>query len=278
MKPRRLLPPLQLAWLNELGADTHWLSVRKSSAAPVAAGDARPAVAGPAVEAPELPADRVALRTHPPVPRHGGSGLATDVSPVPSPATADLDALAQAISVCTRCPLHAQRTQAVPGTGVRVKPLYFIVGEQPGIEDDACGQPFQGDSGSLLRAMMAAARLPDAESAYLTTVVKCRAVGGRAPGADEIAACLPYLHREIALVRPRWILALGKTAAQVVLGSSRDLDALRGGPHAWAGPDGMNVPVWVTHHPSSLLVRSAGKLEAWRDLAGLAQAVRAAGI
>ena len=275
MKPGRLLPPLQLAWLNEMGVDTHWLAAEEHSAAPAVAPASAPVVA-PALALASASASASASAPAP--------AVAGETRPVPAgpaepalPATTDLDALARAVEVCTRCPLHAQRTRAVPGVGVRMKPLYFIVGEQPGIEDDASGQPFQGDSGSLLRAMMAAARLPEAESAYLTNVVKCRAVGGRAPSAEEIAACRPYLYREIALVQPRWILALGKTAAQAILGSSHDLDALRGGPHVWAGPDGMTIPVWVTHHPSSLLVRSAGKPEAWRDLASLAQAVRAAG-
>ncbi|TAN30204.1 MAG: uracil-DNA glycosylase [Castellaniella sp.] len=267
MTPRRLLPP-QLAWLNEMGADTHWLTARELSVQP-------PSVRPPSVLQP--PVQPPVLRPSVPQPRRADG--ATQAPPVeaPSLATVDLDALAQAVGTCTRCPLHAQRTQAVPGAGVRVKPLYFIVGEQPGIEDDASGQPFQGDAGNLLRAMMVAARLPEAESAYLTNVVKCRALGGRAPSAEEIAACLPYLHREIMLVRPRWILALGKTAAQAILGVSGDMDALRGGPHAWTAPDGTRIPVWVTHHPSSLLVRSTGKPEAWRDLAALAQAIRTAG-
>lgn len=268
MRPRHLLPPVQLAWLNEMGADTHWLAAQEPS-------ESRRPVPQRTVAQPPEPQRTV---PQPPVPQLRRADRAPLAPPadLPSLATADLDALGQAVGICTRCPLHAQRTQAVPGAGVRVKPLYFIVGEQPGIEDDASGQPFQGDSGNLLRVMMAAARLPEAESVYLTNIVKCRVVGGRAPSAEEIAACLPYLHREIALVQPRWILALGKTAAQAILGVSDDLDVLRGGPHAWSGPDGTAIPIWVTHHPSSLLVRSAGKPEAWRDLVALAQAVRAA--
>jgi DNA polymerase len=279
MKPRALLSPLQLAWLAELGADTHWLNARESSGPPPVGNGAPPgALPGTGADPQTGPALPRALQARPPVSR----APVPDRAPAAASgeratlAAADLDALSQAVQVCTRCPLHAQRSRAVPGAGVRSHPLYFIVGEQPGIEDDASGMPFQGDPGTLLQAMMAAARLPEVDSAYLTNVVKCRAVGGQVPDAGEIAACLPYLHQEIARVRPRWILALGKTAAQAILGSTRELDALRGGPHTWSGPDGHTVPVWVTHHPASLLVRSAGKPEAWRDMVAFGQAVRAA--
>ena len=172
-------------------------------------------------------------------------------------------------------PLVPGATQAVPGEGPEGDAI-AIVGEQPGIEDDASGRPFQGDQGRLLAAMLAAARLPQGESAYLTHVVKCRAVGGREPSAQDIAACLPWLRRQIALLRPRWILALGRVAAQAVIGTDADLDALRGGPHRHVPGQGEPIPVWVTHPPASLLVRSAWKAEAWRDLAGLAAAVREA--
>ncbi len=164
---------------------------------------------------------------------------------------------------------------AVPGGGQRDHPVYCVVGGQPGLEDTASGTPFQGDQGRLLRAILAAARLPQADSLYLTTVVKHRAAGGREPDAGEIAAALPALQRELAEVRPRWILALGRVAARALLGDDTDFEALRGTAQMWHGPQGESVPVWVTHHPSSLLVRSADKPAAWRDLVLLAQRVRA---
>lgn len=284
MKARRvLLRPGQAAWLAEIGVDTHWLGVTPvrtpDGAAPGAAAgglakvvsDAVPA--GKSEEAPGELADRApaAARIAPSAePRGAGresAVAATDCH--------DLAALAAAVQACRRCALHGQRTHAVPGAGVAQHPRYFIVGEQPGIEDDARGQPFQGDQGLLLDAMLAAVRLPQADSAWRTHVVKCRAVGGKEPADHEIASCLAWLHREIELLQPQWILALGRVAARAVLGSSADLDALRGGPHRYVSPQGREIPVWVTHQPASLLVRSDRKAEAWRDLLALAQAVRA---
>ncbi|MBB6084413.1 uracil-DNA glycosylase [Castellaniella defragrans] len=301
MTPRVPLRPGQLAWLAEIGLDTHWLAERP---APAPAGTG--AVDADAVDADAVDADAVdagtvnadaavetAARTgagfrapSPPVPAPGPTrvrapaGLAVPPAPAADAAAPadcpDLAALDAAVSACRRCERHGQRVRAVPGAGEAVRPYYLIVGEQPGIEDDASGRPFQGDQGRLLAAMLAAARLPQGESAYLTHVVKCRAVGGREPSAQDIAACLPWLRRQIALLRPRWILALGRVAAQAVIGTDADLDALRGGPHRHVPGQGEPIPVWVTHPPSSLLVRSAWKAEAWRDLAGLAAAVREA--
>ncbi|MGB6243133.1 MAG: uracil-DNA glycosylase, partial [Castellaniella sp.] len=195
---------------------------------------------------------------------------------VPMVQGADLDALAGFIQACQQCARHEQRLRAVPGAGRTERPYYLIVAEQPGIDDEVAGQPFQGDSGRLLAAMLTAARLPNADERYGTYVMKCRAPGGHEPDPAEIAACRPYLHREIDLLRPRWILALGRVAAQAVLGGSADLEALRGASHPYQPANGPAIPVWVTHQPASLLVRSALKAEAWRDLVGLAQAVRAA--
>ena len=271
MKPQRLVSPLQRAWLDELGVDTYWLATaRRAEAAGVVplsvAGAAAPAtqVSEPAVQTPEQAA--TPSLSSPSVPERL---QAPDV-------IEGAQALAQAVQACLQPVAGGNRGLAVPGHGQWVRPQYFIVGEQPGVEDEAVGRPFQGDPGRLLQAMLGAARLPQIEEAYFTTLVKCRLAGGRAPLPEEIAACLPYLQQEIAQVRPRWILALGAVAAQAVLQSTDGLDALRGRPQVWRGAEGMEIPVWVTHHPSSLLVRSAGKLQAWRDLVALAQAVAAA--
>ncbi|MDY0308423.1 MAG: uracil-DNA glycosylase [Castellaniella sp.] len=275
MTARVLLRPGQAAWLAEIGLDTHWLATRpdpapaSSALAPVAeppapGSDAVAASAG--LVRVRAPAGLVA----PPVPASSDPAAA-----VAAPADClDLSVLDAAVAACARCGRQAQRVRAVPGTGQVVRPHYLIVGEQPGIEDDADGQPFQGDQGRLLAAMLAAARLPQGDSTYLTYVVKCRAVGGREPSPEDVAACLPWLRQQIALLQPHWILALGRVAAQAVTGANGDLDALRGGPHQYVPDQGEPIPVWVTHQPSSLLVRSAWKAEAWRDLAGLAQAAR----
>ena len=268
MKPRALLRPGQLAWLAEIGLDTHWLAERPASDGACVSPAARAESGDPAGPAPGL------VRVRAP------AGLVAPQAPAPAPGAGapadcpDLQALGQAVSACSRCERHAHRALAVSGSGTAGQPYYLIVGEQPGIEDDASGQPFQGDQGRLLAAMLAAARLPHADSAYLTYAVKCRAVGGREPPPADVAACLPWLQQQIALLQPRWILALGRVAARAVIGSDADLDELRGGPHRYVPDQGEPIPVWVTHQPSSLLVRSAWKAEAWRDLAGLAQAVR----
>lgn len=300
MKPR--LHPAQAAWLAEIGLDLHWLDVRPI--APAAGGAPQPAaeqggariVRDGTADRPSAPAAPLAVggsaqaATAAPQPVAGASvrpathppGPSADLAPTPAIAPglplrdADLAALAGMADACRQCARHQQRLRAVPGAGQADHPYYLIVAEQPGIDDEVAGQPFQGDSGRLLSAMLAAVRLPQADSRYGTYVMKCRALGGREPDAAEIAACAPYLHREIALLQPRWILALGRVAAQAVLGDAADLDALRGAAQRYRQEDGREIPVWVTHQPASLLVRSALKAEAWRDLAGLAQAVRAA--
>lgn len=272
MKPR--LHPIQAAWLGEIGVDLHGFDIRSAADLPrratAAAGDRlrADAAAGPVAEntvtnagmRPDVAAGQSVA---------GDAAVRVDCLP-------DLASLALAVQDCRRCVRHEQRIRAVPGAGSAPHPQYLVVGEQPGIGDEVGGLPFQGDAGRLLEAMLAAVRLPQAQSIHHTYAVKCRAAVGREPDATEVAACLPHLHREIALLRPRWILALGRVAAQAVLGVQSDLDALRGGPHRYTLDAQHEIPVWVTHQPASLLVRSTLKAEAWRDLVGLAQAVRAA--
>ncbi|MFT0534070.1 uracil-DNA glycosylase [Castellaniella hirudinis] len=288
----------QAAWLAEIGVDLHWLDVQSEAAAAPAAGraaaaaEARPAAPASPPPGPSsaiAPADAAAMKSllgrlkQPagPVPSVGRPGVA-DQPPArpldeePAAGRADIASLAARIQACQSCPRHQQRLRAVPGAGQADHPDYLIVAEQPGIDDEVAGMPFQGDAGRLLDAMLAAVRLPRAASRYATYVVKCRALGGQQPGPEDIAACLPYLQREIALVRPRWILALGQVAARAVLGERADFDAARGIAQSCRLADGTEIPVWVTHQPASMLVRGALKPQAWRDLAAWAQAVRAA--
>lgn len=272
MKPR--LRPAQAAWLAEIGLDLHWVKIQPVAAPEPAQDPAAPAPAvtmrsrAPAIQtpAPNSPTGRLPARPSPP----------SVVAPQPPLVLdhADLAALAETVGRCQQCVRHQHRLRAVPGAGQAERPYYLIVAEQPGIDDEVAGQPFQGDSGRLLNAMLSAVRLPHAEARYGTYVMKCRAPGGHEPDPAEIAACVPYLRREIALLQPHWIVALGRVAAQAVLGGESDLSALRGGPHHYQAEGGPAIPVWVTHQPASLLVRSGLKAEAWRDLAGLAQAVR----
>ncbi|CAM5780347.1 uracil-DNA glycosylase [Castellaniella caeni] len=296
MKPQ--VRAIQAAWLAEIGVDVHWLDTAPASGTSAGHGGQRHQVVrdidgrhdaqdsgggqdpGGVQDSPGALTPRDAALAAAGV---AVSRVAPAKAPEPAPGPtvraadlADLPAVTAAVQACRQCPRHEHRIRAVPGAGVTQQPFYLVVGEQPSIADEVAGQPFQGDAGRLLAAMLASVRLPHLDSVYSTYVVKCRALTAREPDAEEIAACVPYLRREIELLQPRWILALGRVAAQAVLGGEAGLDVLHGGPHAYAAGNGRSIPVWVTHQPASLLVRSSLKAEAWRDLVGLAQAVRAA--
>lgn len=256
---RAPLNAVQLAWLAELGVDAQWLSTFAPPKSPPSAASAQsipptPAIAASAPSAPASPTPAAS----PPRVREDMPG--------------DLAALHQRILDCQQCDLHIHRTRAVPGAGRMQSPEYLIVGEMPGVADDTSGEPFDGQAGVLLRAMLAGAHLPQADSAYLTNVLKCRPPGGRAAKVAEVAACLPYLHQQIELLRPRHIVALGRIAAQALLATRTSLDELRQQRQSYALRDGTVIPVWVTHHPASLLLRPAHKAQAWRDLLALSRA------
>lgn len=172
----------------------------------------------------------------------------------------DWDALEQAIHACTACPLHAHRTQAVPGVGDRQADWLFV-GEGPGAEEDQRGEPFVGQAGKLLDAMLASIGLSRGNNVYITNAVKCRPPGNRSPEAAEIAACQPYLERQIALIQPRIIVALGRPAAQSLLGHELKINAARGRLFDHAG-----IPVVVTYHPAYLLRNPHDKAKVWEDL------------
>lgn len=179
-------------------------------------------------------------------------------------AALDWAGLEAAIRACTRCKLAGTRTQAVPGVGDR-KPIWFVLGEGPGEQEDQKGEPFVGPAGRLLDAMLAAVGKRRGEGVYITNVVKCRPPGNRNPEPDEITACRPWLERQLALAAPRLILAVGKFAAQTALGREDTVAGLRarGGPCVLPGS---TAPVAVTYHPSYLLRTPADKAKAWEDL------------
>ncbi|HRP97390.1 MAG TPA: uracil-DNA glycosylase [Rhodocyclaceae bacterium] len=175
-------------------------------------------------------------------------------------AALDWDALEADIRACTACRLCEQRKQAVPGVGDRQADWMFV-GEGPGAEEDRRGEPFVGPAGKLLDAMLAAIGLERGEGVYIANAVKCRPPFNRTPAADEIAACLPYLERQIELIRPRVLVALGRPAAQALLGTDVRINAARGQVFAHRG-----IPVVVTYHPAYLLRNQADKGKAWQDL------------
>ena len=179
------------------------------------------------------------------------------------------DALEARVSACIACALHSGRTRTVFGVGDR-KADWLIVGEAPGAEEDRRGEPFVGRAGKLLDAMLAALGQQRTQ-VYIANVVKCRPPENRNPQADEASCCAPYLDRQVELLEPRIILAVGKIAAQRLLGSDAPVGRLRGTVHRY-GPSA--IPLVVTWHPAYLLRRPEAKAEAWRDLVLAAGAAR----
>ncbi|HEY6095399.1 MAG TPA: uracil-DNA glycosylase [Gallionellaceae bacterium] len=168
--------------------------------------------------------------------------------------------LKERVRDCQICRLRGGCTQTVFGVGDE-KARWLFVGEGPGADEDAQGEPFVGQAGKLLDNMLMAIRLKRGSDVYIANVVKCRPPGNRTPDADEVAACLPYLQRQIELIQPGIIVALGKTAANALLGEDVTLGSLRGKLHEYRG-----IPLVVTYHPAYLLRTPADKAKAWQDL------------
>ncbi|MDS1140909.1 uracil-DNA glycosylase [Pusillimonas sp. SM2304] len=271
------LSTLQKAWLQEIGLDRRMLAYYASQPA---ADPAEPADGATDVQAKTCPAPAArAGHAQRPAGLQRVSKVLAQASPPAAPAPAlapqapsgqavpqDWESLEAHIAQCQSCGLHAGRSHAVFGAGVAQAPDWMIIGEAPGSYDDRAGLPFQGKAGVLLQAMLAAIQVTDESPVFMTNLIKCRPLGNRTPKPDEIAACLPYLRRQIALLAPRRILALGALAAQAVLDSTADLEALRGTVHAIASEAGQSIPVVVTYHPAALLLRPQHKPDAWQDL------------
>jgi len=174
--------------------------------------------------------------------------------------TLDWAELKARVKGCTACKLRAGCTQTVFGVGDE-KANWLFVGEGPGADEDAQGEPFVGQAGKLLDNMLAAIKLKRGSNVYIANIVKCRPPNNRTPEPDEIATCLPYLQRQIALIQPKLIVALGKTAATALLGKESTLGSLRGKLHEYQGS-----PLLVTYHPAYLLRSPHEKARAWEDL------------
>ena len=216
-----------------------------------------PAEAAPPTSPP--PVGESAAAVPPPSPSAGDS--AAQDSPAPAAPPPELEALRSAVAACTACPLHAGRRQTVFGVG-NPNADWMFVGEGPGEEEDRRGEPFVGRAGKLLDNMMRAMGL-DRDTVYIANIVKCRPPGNRNPSLEEASACIRYLHRQIELIAPRLIVALGAVAAQRLLDTDQPVGALRG---ALKHAERLSCPVLVTYHPAYLLRSPGQKRKAWDDL------------
>jgi len=160
---------------------------------------------------------------------------------------------------CRKCELHRDRTHAVPGEGPADAKL-VVVGEGPGKTEDETGRPFVGRAGELLTDILSAIDLPR-EHVFICNVVKCRPPNNRKPLPTEIESCVPYLHRQLAILRPAVILAMGGTAAETLLNTRQSLGSLRGKVHEFRG-----IPLVVTYHPAALLRNPHWKKPTWDDV------------
>jgi len=210
-----------------------------------------PAAPEPAANAPSsvLPAPGISF--DPP----SGDLFAAD----PVQQTRTLADIAALVAECTKCKLCESRTNTVPGEGPTDARL-VVVGEGPGRTEDETGRPFVGKAGELLTKILGAIDFPR-EQVFICNVVKCRPPENRLPQYDEIAACVPYLHRQIDLLKPAVILAMGGTAAQTLLNTKQSLGALRNQVHRFRG-----IPVIVTYHPAALLRNPNWKRPTWDDV------------
>lgn len=291
--------PLQRLWLRELGMERLWLrpapqpvaapapqvvvSKTDSPAAEqagvaVAPAPARDAIAAPPPAAAQSPAQASAARAASPAP-----GLRNGPPPKPAPKVeaeeaapavipvaervrnANLDELREQVLACTACGLCNGRRHAVFGHGGQPT-RWLVVGEAPGEQEDRQGQPFVGRSGQLLDAMLSAVGMSRERDVFIANVIKCRPPGNRNPKPEEIAACSPYLMRQIALLKPERILVLGRFAAQTLLGTDATIGSLRGRVHQMKTEEGREIPVVVSYHPAYLLRSPAEKARAWQDL------------
>jgi uracil-DNA glycosylase len=196
-----------------------------------------------------------------PAPAAAQSSVAPAPAGAQSPAaTASWEELREQVAQCRACGLCKQRKQAVFGVGAQAGPWLFV-GEGPGADEDEQGEPFVGQAGKLLDNMLAAIGCRRGQDSYIANVVKCRPPGNRTPTAEEAAACAPFLDRQIDLVAPKLIVALGKSAIVRLLQTDAAVASLRGRVHRYRG-----IPVVVTYHPAYLLRSLPEKAKAWEDL------------
>jgi len=269
-----LLDARQRAMLAEMGVKV-WAP--KPVAAPAVVADAHPAAAPAAPPVPAAPPARAPIAASPAPVREPAPRALPPAAPLASPVavtalgprtagidTMDWPALQAAVAGCEACGLCRSRKNTVFGTG-DTQADWMIVGEAPGENEDLQGEPFVGVAGQLLDNMLRAIGRSrtgsGAQAAYIANVLKCRPPANRNPLPEEVVQCEPYLARQVALVRPKIILAMGRFAVQSLLQSNEPIGKLRGQVHRYQG-----VPVIVTYHPAYLLRTPADKAKAWADL------------
>ncbi len=195
---------------------------------------------------------------------------ATEVAAMP------LAELESTVAACQNCDLHRDRTRTVFGTG-DAQARCMIIGEAPGAEEDRTGEPFVGRAGQLLNAMLHAIGI-SREAVYIANIIKCRPPKNRDPNADEMLACSAYLSRQIALVKPRVIVAVGRVAAQHLAGSTLAIGRMRGQSYFYENSDnGAKIPIVVTYHPAYLLRSPLEKRKSWEDLRRVRQLLESDG-
>ncbi|MDR2965745.1 MAG: uracil-DNA glycosylase [Treponema sp.] len=176
----------------------------------------------------------------------------------------NLDHIIGEIRSCTGCGLHTKRINAAPGEGCPT-PLVMVIGEGPGQEEDEQGRPFVGKAGQLLDKMLASIGLSRNENTFIANVIKCRPPNNRDPLPEETSACANFLKRQILLLKPKYILAAGRVAAQTLLKTNEAIGKLRGKFYDYK-IDSFTIPLLATYHPSALLRDESYKRPAWEDL------------
>lgn len=298
--------PLQRIWLREIGMERLWLRPAAAPSRPAVEPQVLVSkiispdfVQVPAIKAPPVPQlaeTAVSVAVAPAAaaaavvePAAGRPGIPTSIlnrsgpPPRPVPKAADeapppppvpvaeairnstLDEMRDQVVACAACGLCKGRRNAVFGHGGQPT-RWLVVGEAPGEQEDRQGQPFVGRSGQLLDAMLSSVAMSRERDVFITNVIKCRPPGNRNPKPEEIAACSPYLMRQIALLKPERILVLGRFAAQTLLGTDATIGSLRGRIHQLKTDAGLEIPVVVSYHPAYLLRSPSEKARAWQDL------------
>lgn len=249
------------AW-SSLGLGPLWMVMGPQSAP----SDEDPSIVGLPETEPEsmpeqdLPADQLgAVQAQTPI--LAPKVVATDGPAIP---TMSWQQLEQTVSQCTDCTLSESRTNTVFGVGDQ-QPRWLIVGEAPGANEDQQGEPFVGEAGQLLNAMLGAMGIDRDHGVFILNVLKCRPPGNRDPKPEEVQSCSRYLERQIQILQPQLVLTMGRFAAQALLQTDKGISALRGKVHEITVGDSQ-VPLVVGYHPAYLLRRPEEKGRAWRDL------------